>query len=116
MSLLTQKLLGISLIGVYSISFLIKMTSFLLTLILDYCVYQFCCLFEHTFNQCLTTLASSYIILTSLTSVSSVNSLIETTLIAYLIHVVAVSMKRTSESVYLQSMVQQSYDKADSAR
>ena len=36
----------------------------ILSFVVDWCVYQICKLYRHNYNQCLTTLASSYVTLT----------------------------------------------------
>ena len=40
-----------------------RMVMLALSFISDYTVYQICVLYKHSYNQCLTTLASSYVML-----------------------------------------------------
>ena len=54
---------GWTIIGPYLIGFIPRFVMLLLSFISDYTTYQICILFKANFNQCLTTLASSYVML-----------------------------------------------------
>ena len=69
-----------------------------------------CRLYKHSYNQCLTTLASSYVMLIYATRTFS-NS-VELALASLLLYLVAHTIKRTDETVYLQHLVQSSYKEA----
>jgi phosphatidylinositol glycan class Z len=56
--------LGIQLfIGPYVLQLVPRLIMLLLSFSVDFTVYQICKLYKHSYNQCLTTLASSYIML-----------------------------------------------------
>ena len=52
-----------SLIGPSLVFLLPRLVMLVLSFVVDWCVYQLCKLYRHNFNQCLTTLASSYVML-----------------------------------------------------
>ena len=54
---------GWTIIGPYLIGFIPRFVMLLLSFISDYTTYQICILYKANFNQCLTTLASSYVML-----------------------------------------------------
>ena len=54
---------GWTLIGPYIIGLIPRLVMLFLSFISDYATYQICILYKANFNQCLTTLASSYVIL-----------------------------------------------------
>ena len=54
---------GWTIIGPYIVNVLPRMVMLALSFISDYTVYQICVLYKHSYNQCLTTLASSYVML-----------------------------------------------------
>ncbi len=57
------QLTGWSLIGSSLIFLVPRLIMLGLSFVVDWCVYQICILYRHNFNQCLTTLASSYVTL-----------------------------------------------------
>ena len=81
-----------------------------LSLTVDFTVYQICKLYKHSYNQCLTTLASSYIML--IYSTRTFSNSVELALSSLLLYMVAHTIKRTDETVYLQHLVQNSYKEA----
>ena len=105
---------GWTLIGPYIIKLIPRLVMLSLSFISDYTVYQICNLYKHSYNQCLTTLASSYVMLVYSTRTFS-NSL-EMAYVSLLIYLVAHCLKRTSETVYLKSMVHESYVKAETPK
>ena len=54
---------GWTLIGPYIIGLVPRLVMLFLSFISDYATYQICILYKANFNQCLTTLASSYVML-----------------------------------------------------
>lgn len=54
---------GWTMIGPYLVSLVPRLVMLGLSFISDFTVYQICILYKHSFNQCLTTLASSYVML-----------------------------------------------------
>lgn len=88
----------------YLVLLLPRLVMLAMSFTVDYSVYQTCLLYKHSYNQCLTTLASSYVMLVHATRTMS-NS-VELVLFSFLFYLVAHCMKRTSETVYFQSMVQ----------
>lgn len=54
---------GCTIVGPYLISILPRLVMLALSFISDYTVFQICILYKHSYNQCLTTLASSYVML-----------------------------------------------------
>jgi len=54
---------GFSIIGPYIVLILPRIIMLVLSFTVDYCVYKVCSLYRHSYNQCLTTLASSYVML-----------------------------------------------------
>lgn len=83
-----------------------------LSFVVDYTVYQICLLHKHSYNKCLTTLASSYVML--IFGSRTFSNTLEMIFVSMLLYMVVHCMKRTAETVYLQSLVQEAYDKADS--
>ena len=106
----------------------------LLSFISDYTTYQICILYKANFNQCLTTLASSYVML--IYSTRTFSNSIEMVrkkyfnekimrlflnkaskfviinfqaLVSILFYMVGHCLKRTSETVYLHAMVHGKY-------
>ena len=71
-------------------------------------------MYKHSFNQCLTTLASSYIMLVYATRTFS--NTLELLLSSLLLYLVAYTMKRSDETVHLQELVQAKYAKAETVR
>ena len=105
---------GLSIITSYLVFVIPRISMLCLSFVMDYCIYNTCLIYNHSFNRCLTTLASSYITLLYVTRTLS-NSM-EMILFTVLLYLVLHCMKRTSETIYLQSMVQEAYDKAESIR
>merc|ERR1712045_872596 len=101
---------GWTIIGPYLIGFIPRFVMLLLSFISDYTTYQICILYKANFNQCLTTLASSYVML--IYSTRTFSNSIELALASLLLCLVAHTMKRTDETVYLQHLVQSSYKEA----
>lgn len=101
-------------IGPYVVQLVPRLVMLALSFTVDFTVYQICKLYKHSFNQCLTTLASSYIML--IYSTRTFSNTIELVLTSLLLYMVAHTMKRTDETVYLQEMVQASYTKAETVR
>ncbi len=54
---------GLTLISSYTVLLAPRLVMLFLSFTVDYCVYQICVLYQHNFNRCLTTLASSYVML-----------------------------------------------------
>ena len=54
---------GWNVISSYTINLVPRLIMLALSFISDYAVFQICHLYQHSFNQCLTTLASSYVML-----------------------------------------------------
>ena len=73
---------GWSLIGPSLVFLLPRLVMLVLSFVVDWCVYQVCKLYRHNFNQCLTTLASSYVMLVY--STRSFSNSIELASIIYL--------------------------------
>ena len=48
-----------TLVGPYTLTLIPRLTMLSLSFVVDWCVYQICLLYKHSFNQCLSTLASS---------------------------------------------------------
>jgi len=92
---------GWTLIGPYLVKLVPRLVMLALSFISDYTVYQICVLYKHSYNQCLTTLASSYVMLVFSTRTFS-NS-IEMAMVSLLIYLVAHCLKRTSETMYLHA-------------
>ncbi len=69
--------------------------------VLDCVTSQICRLYKHSYNQCLTTLASSYIMLVYATRTFS--NTLELILSSALLYLVAYTMKRSDETVHLQA-------------
>ena len=55
--------LGINIVGPLLVDLLPRLVLLVLSFSVDFMVYQICVLYKHNFNQCLTTLASSYIMI-----------------------------------------------------
>jgi len=106
--------LGINIIGNFLLRLTPKLVLFLLSLVVDFLVYQVCKLYKHSYNQCLTTLASSYVMLVY--STRSFSNTLELVLTSLLMYLVAHSMKWSDETVYLQELVQEKYSKAETIR
>ena len=60
---MTYRFFGLSVVGPYLVSLLPRLTMLVLSFSVDYCVYKICVLYKHSYNRCLTTLASSYVML-----------------------------------------------------
>ena len=101
-------------IGPYIIQLVPRLVMLLLSFTVDACVYQICKLYKHSYNQCLTTLASSYVMIVY--STRTFSNTLELVMTSLLLYMVAHTMKRTDETVYLQELVQDSYKKAESVR
>lgn len=54
---------GWSIIGPYMVNLVPRLVMLALSFISDFTVYQICILYKHSYNQCLTTLGSSYVML-----------------------------------------------------
>merc|ERR1719309_219468 len=106
--------LGINFIGPYVIHLIPRIIMLIMSFSVDFMIYQICKLYKHSFNQCLTTLASSYVMLIYSTRTFS-NSL-ELVLTSMLVYLVAHTIKRTDETVYLQELVHDKYTKAETIR
>ena len=102
--------LGLSFLGPYLLMVVPRLVMLALSLCVDLTVYKICVLYKHSYNQCLATLASSYVMLVYSTRTFS-NS-IELALTSLLLYMVAHTIKRTDETVYLQHLVQTSYKEA----
>jgi len=105
---------GWTIIGPYIVNVLPRMVMLALSFISDYTVYQICVLYKHSYNQCLTTLASSYVML--IYSTRTFSNSVEMAFVSGLIYMVAHCLKRTSETVYLHSMVYESYVQAETPK
>jgi len=103
-------LYGWNFIGPFLLQLLPRLVMLMLSLTVDFTVYQICKLYKHSFNQCLTTLASSYIML--IYSTRTFSNSVELALSSLLLYLVAHTIKRTDETVYLQHLVQTSYKEA----
>eukprot|EP00095_Tigriopus_kingsejongensis_P005195 maker-scaffold321_size207582-snap-gene-1.32 protein:Tk05195 transcript:maker-scaffold321_size207582-snap-gene-1.32-mRNA-1 annotation:"gpi mannosyltransferase 4" len=103
---------GWTLISAYWMLVVPRLVCVALSFVVDYTVYQICRLYQHNYNQCLVTLASSYVML--IFGSRTFSNTIEMVLVSWLLYLVVHCMKRTSETVFLQTMVQEAYDKADS--
>jgi len=104
-------LAGWTLISQYTVLLLPRLSMLALSFSLDYAVYNVCLLFKHSYNRCLTTLASSYVALVY--STRTFSNGVEMALASILFYMVAHCMKRSSETVLLQSLVKEEYEKAD---
>merc|ERR1719400_2518305 len=115
LDLLLDAKLGIQIfIGPYIVQLVPRLIMLLLSFTVDACVYQICKLYKHSYNQCLTTLASSYVMIVY--STRTFSNTLELVMTSLLLYMVAHTMKRTDETVYLQELVQESYKKAESVR
>ena len=119
-------------VGPYLVMLMPRLAMLALSFSVDYCVYKICVLYKHSYNRCLTTLASSYVMLVYSTrtftntlemviafvSAADVlpNFLTLQFLATWLIYLVAHCIKRTSETVYLQSMLKEAHDKAETMK
>ncbi len=56
-------LTGLSAITAYTVLVVPRLAMVALSFVVDYSVYQVCLLYQHSFNRCLVTLASSYVML-----------------------------------------------------
>ena len=101
---------GWNMIGPFLLQLIPRLVMLVLSLSVDFTVYQVCKLYRHSYNQCLTTLASSWVMLVYSTRTFS-NS-VELALASLLLYLVAHTIKRTDETVYLQHLVQSSYKEA----
>lgn len=54
---------GLTVVTPYLVLLLPRLVMLVLSFSVDWCVYQICLLYRHSFNKCLTTLASSYVML-----------------------------------------------------
>ena len=50
-------------VGPYLVLLIPRLAMLALSFSIDYCVYKICVLYKHSYNRCLTTLASSYVML-----------------------------------------------------
>jgi len=105
---------GWNIIGPFLLELIPRLIMLLLSFSVDFMIYQICKMYKHSFNQCLTTLASSYIMLVYSTRTFS-NS-IELFLTSLLLYLVAHTIRRTDETVFLQELVQDSYKKSETVR
>ena len=101
---------GWNIIGPFLLQLIPRLVMLLLSLSVDFSVYQVCKLYRHSYNQCLTTLASSWVML--IYSTRTFSNSVELALASLLLYLVAHTMKRTDETVYLQHLVQSSYKEA----
>jgi len=104
----------INLLGNVIIGLVPKLVLLLLSFSVDFLVYQVCRLYKHSYNQCLSTLASSYIML--VLSTRTFSNTVELVLTSMLVYLVAHCMRRSDETVYLQELVQDKYSKAENVR
>ena len=102
---------GLNLISGHLVLLVCRMVMLVLSFSVDYCVYKICVLYKHNYNQCLTTLASSYVMLVY--STRAFSNCLEMFLVSVMIYLVSYSMKQTYETVYLQGLVKESYEKAE---
>jgi len=115
LDLLLDAKLGVQIfIGPYIVQLVPRLIMLALSFTVDACVYQICRLYKHNYNQCLTTLASSYVMIVY--STRTFSNTLELVMTSLLLYMVAHTMKRTDETVYLQELVQDSYKKAESVR
>ena len=105
---------GLTLVSPFTVTFLPRLVALLLSFSADFAVYQICVLYKHSFNRCLATLASSYVVL--LYSSRTLTNTLELVLFSWLFYLVAAAMKRSSEVVLLQSLVKEEYSKAETVR
>ena len=101
---------GWNIIGPFLLQLIPRLMMLMLSLTVDFSVYQVCKLYRHSYNQCLTTLASSWVML--IYSTRTFSNSVELALASLLLYLVAHTMKRTDETVYLQHLVQSSYKEA----
>ena len=101
---------GINILGPYIIQLVPRIIMLIMSFSVDFMIYQICKLYKHSYNQCLTTLASSYIMLVY--STRTFSNTLELFLTSLLLYLVAHTMKRTDETMYLQELVQNSYKQA----
>jgi len=106
--------LGINIVGPLLVDLLPRVVLLVLSFSVDFMVYQICVLYKHNFNQCLTTLASSYIMI--IYSTRSFSNTIELVFTSVLVYLVAHCLRRTDETIYLHELVQDKYDKAETIR
>ena len=59
----TYRFFGLSVVGPYLVLLMPRLAMLALSFSMDYCVYKICVLYKHSYNRCLTTLASSYVML-----------------------------------------------------
>jgi len=106
--------LGLNVVGPLLVDLLPRVVLLLLSFCIDFMVYKICVLYKHSFNQCLTTLSSSYIML--IYSTRSFSNTLELVLTSVLVYLVAHCMRRSDETIYLQELVQDKYSQAQSIR
>ena len=106
--------IGWSIVTPYLVMIIPRLTMLCLSFLVDWILYQICILYKHRYNQCLTTLASSYVMLVY--AVRTFSNSVELVLVSCLLYMITHCMKRTSETVYLQSMVDEAYEKAETTR
>ena len=63
MNYMTNRFFGLSVVGAYLVLLMPRLAMLALSFSVDFCVYKICVLFKHSYNRCLTTLASSYVML-----------------------------------------------------
>jgi len=105
---------GLNIVGNYIVTLIPKLVLLLLSFSVDYLVYKVCKLYKHSFNQCLSTLASSYVMLVY--STRSFSNSLELVLSSILLYLVAHTIKRTDETVYLHELVHDKYTSAETIR
>ena len=118
--------------GPYLVLLIPRLAMLALSFSVDYCVYKICVLYKHSYNRCLTTLASSYVMLVYSTRTFTntlemvkvirfvttlfINIPIPQFMATWLIYLVAHCIKRTSETVYLQSMLKEAHENAETMK
>ena len=60
---MSNRFFGLSVVGAYLVLLMPRLAMLALSFSVDFCVYKICVLFKHSYNRCLTTLASSYVML-----------------------------------------------------
>ncbi|XP_040583130.1 GPI mannosyltransferase 4 [Lepeophtheirus salmonis] len=98
-------------IGSFMVSLIPRIVILTSSFIVDFTVYKICILYKHSYNQCLTTLASSYVMIVFASR--SFSNTLEMIMTSLLIYWTAHCMRRTQETVYLHSRVQKEADEAD---
>ena len=98
MDLYLDHKLGLQLfLGPYTLQLVSRLVMLLLSFSVDFTVYQICKLYKHSYKQCLSTLASSYVMLIYITRTFSNTQ--ELVLSSLLLYMVAHTMKKSDKTV-----------------